>query len=144
MSLKSKDTHWQGTITEYHKNAEEKQRQWRESSDRVKFVTKLTTVYDFLEKQKRWAYSTDELIDALSMNRSTIKHTIKFLRTFGAVEEQLLAGVKYYIFSTKTDVPISYKAALVKKYRGWRIDSAEIAKDMIRKGLENVGEDTAS
>ena len=140
----SKDTFWKGTITEYLKEGEERQRQWRESSDRVKFVTKLEIVYDFLEKHKKWAYSMDELIEALEMTRGTVKHIVKWLKQFDAVEEKLMSGVKYYIFSTETNVSESYKTRLVKKYREWRIDPSEIAKDMERKGLGHVSENSAA
>ena len=140
----SKDTYWKGTITELLNDREEAQRQFRESPDRVKFVTKLETVYAFLEKQKKWAYSVDELIGVLGMTRSTVKHVVKWLKTFGAVEEKLATGEKFYMFSSQTNVAESYKAELVKKYSQWRMSPEEIDKDLKRKGLENAGKNIAS
>ena len=143
MSL-SKDIHWQGTITEYLKAGEEKQRQWRESSDRVKFVTKLEKVYAYLSMHENWAYSVDELCEIRKTDRKTVKHIVKLLEKMGVVEVKIAAGVKYYMFKQKIDVLKVYKEALVKKYRSWRMSSEEIAKDMERKGLENVGENSAA
>ena len=145
MRLNSKDTqHWTGSVTKWLEAGTEQQRQWRESSDRVKFVTKLEIVYDFLEKQKQWAYSMDELIGIFGMTRNTVKHVIKILEKIGAVELKIAADVKYYIFKQDMDVLKVYKKALVKKYRSWRIDSEEIAKDMERKGLGHVGENSSA
>ena len=143
--MNSKDTYWKGTITDLLNNREEAQRQFRESPDRVKFVTKLEIVYDFLEKQRRWAYSVNELIGVLGMTRSTIKHTVKWLRLFGAIsEEKVATGEKFYMFSSQKNIAESYKTELVKKYSQWRMNPEEIDKDLKRKGLENAGQNIAS
>ena len=142
--MNSKDTYWKGTITELLNNREEKQRQFRESPDRVKFVTKLEKVYVYLSMHGNWAYSIDELSDIRKMDRKTVKHIVKLLAKIGAVEVKIATGVKYYIFKQEIDVLKIYKEDLVKKYTEWRMRPEEIAEDMKRKGLENVGENSAS
>ena len=145
MKLNSKDTqHWTGSVTDWFKVGEEKQWQFRESPDRVKFVTKLERVYGYLAIHKKWAYSMDELNDIMNMDRKTVKHIVKLLAKIGVVEVKLAAGVKYYMFKQEMDVLKVYKEALVKKYRSWRMSLEEIAKDMERKGLGHVGENIAA
>jgi len=144
MNLNSKDTQWKGTPTEWLEKWVREREEARTSRATVKFVTKLEKTYVYLATHKNWAYSVDELSDIMEMDRKTVKHVLKLLEKIDAAEMKMAVGEKYYIFKQEMDVLEAYKKFLVKKYRSWRMSSEEIAEDIVRKGLENVGENSAS
>ena len=126
----------------------------------MKFLDKIEEVYQFLEDNKAYAYSVDDLAKALSYPkkekrrrkyvRQEIKKALRILAQAGFVEKKNIKlsdkdedgrlFIAHYIFKKKGSAVRAYKLFELNRWEQWRSISSEDIDRMLRdKGLPTNG-----